>query len=144
MLPSADLTDNPAASDKPTPSGETDEDTDAVVSPAHTDFLLTRIGGAFVALPPAVPYVVLSGAAFIVALNTYQEGEVSALTRTTDICAPVSLCTVTIGPAIGLRRVVGSGDGRGQLAALGAGEARISQQARRSLGRAHVWLSALA
>ena len=41
MLPSADFTDNPAASDKPTSSGETDEDTNAVVSPAHTDFLLT-------------------------------------------------------------------------------------------------------
>ena len=50
MLPSADFTDNPAASDKPTSSGEADEDTNAedtnaVVSPAHTDFLLTRIGG---------------------------------------------------------------------------------------------------
>ena len=57
MLPSADLTDNPAASDKPTSSGETAEDTNAVVSPSHTDFLLTRIGGTFAALPIAVPYV---------------------------------------------------------------------------------------
>eukprot|EP01052_Picozoa_sp_SAG31_P020158 SAG31_NODE_1503_length_8079_cov_5.930827_7_plen_430_part_00 len=144
MLPSADLTDNPAASDKlATPSGETDEDTNAVVSPAHTDFLLTRIGAAFVGLAPAVPYVVLSGAAVVVAFNTYQEGEVSALTRTVDICWPVAAFAITIGAAIGLRRVVGSGDGRGQLAALGAGEARISQRAHRSLGRAHVWLSAL-
>eukprot|EP01052_Picozoa_sp_SAG31_P066733 SAG31_NODE_25524_length_459_cov_1.822222_1_plen_129_part_10 len=129
MLPSADLTDNPAASDKPTtPSGETDEDTDAVVSPAHTDFLLTRIAGAFVALPPVVPYVVLHGVANVVAFNTYQEGEVSALTRTFDICLPVGFFAITNGPAISLRRVVGSGDGRGQLAALGAGEARISQR----------------
>eukprot|EP01045_Picozoa_sp_COSAG04_P031612 COSAG04_NODE_5913_length_1457_cov_1.967599_1_plen_315_part_01 len=144
MLPSADLTDNPAASDKPTPSGETEEDTNAVVSPAHTDFLLTRIGGALVALAPTVPYVVLSGAAIIVTFNAYQEGEVSALTRTLDICVPLAGCSLTIGPAIGLRRVVGSGDGRGQLAALGAGEARISQRARHSLRRAHVWLSSLA
>ena len=59
MLPNADLTDNPAASDKPTSSGETAKDTNAVVSPAHTDFFLTRIGGAFVALPPTVPYTAL-------------------------------------------------------------------------------------
>ena len=32
MLPSADFTDNPAASDKPTSSGEAKEDTNAVVS----------------------------------------------------------------------------------------------------------------
>ena len=49
----------------------------------------------------------------------------------------------TIWPAVGLRRVLGSGDDRGQLAALGAGEARISQRARRGLGRAHAWLCAL-
>ena len=88
MLPSTDFTDNPAASDKPTSSGDTDEDTNAVVSPAHTDFLLTRIGGAYTALPITVPYVVLVGAVFIVAFNTYQEGEVSALTRVFDICVP--------------------------------------------------------
>ena len=144
MLPSADFTDNPAASDKPTSSGEAKEDTNAVVSPAHTDFFLTRIGGAFVALPPTVPYVVLFGVVFIVAFNTYHEGEISTLTRVFDIFTPVG-GAVLVGPsAIGLRRVVGSGDGRGQLAALGAGEARISLQARRGLGRAHAWLSALA
>eukprot|EP01045_Picozoa_sp_COSAG04_P012853 COSAG04_NODE_882_length_9663_cov_8.381639_8_plen_309_part_00 len=148
MLPSVDLTDNPAASDKPTPSGETDEDTNAedtnaVVSPAHTDFLLTRIGGSFVALPPAVPYVVIQGAVTIVAVSTYHEGEVSALTRLFDICAPAGAAVIAGGAAIGLRRVAGSGDGRGQLAALGAGEARISQRARRGLRRANVWLCAI-
>ena len=143
MLPGADATDNPVASDKPTPS-ETKEDTNAVVSPAHTDFLLTRIGGAYTALPPAVPYMVLLGVSEVVAMNTYQEGEVSALTRVVDICLPLA---VLFGgtTAMSLRRVLGTGDGRGQLlAALGAGEARISQRARRSLGRAHAWLSALA
>ena len=144
MLPSADLTDNPAASDKPTSSGETAEDTNAVVCPAHTDFFLTRIGGAFVALPPTVPYVLLLGAALVVAFNTYQEGEVSALTRVTDISLPGGGAVVVGGSAIGLRRVLGSGDGQGQLAALGAGEVRISLRARRSVGRARAWLSALA
>ena len=144
MLPSsADLTDNPVASDKPTASGEMAEDTDAVVSPAHTDLLLTRIGGAFAALPIAVPYVVLVGAAFIIALNTYHDGEISALSRVVDICLPSAGLIVNTGAVVGLRRVAGSGDGRGQLAALGAGEARISQRARRGLGRAHAWLSAL-
>ena len=92
MLPGADATDNPVASDKPTPS-ETKEDTNAVVSPAHTDFLLTRIGGAFVALPPTVPYTALLGVALIVAFNSYQEGEVSALTRVFD---PVSYTHLTL------------------------------------------------
>ena len=144
MLPNADLADNPVASDKPTSSGEMAEDTDAVVSPAHTDLLLTRIGGAFAALPIAVPYVVLVGAAFIIALNTYHDGEISALTRVVDICSPCGLVITNTAAVVGLRRVAGSGDGRGQLAALGAGEARISQRARRGLGRAHAWLSALA
>ena len=100
MLPSADFTDNPAASDKPTSSGETDEDTNAVVSPAHTDFLLTRIGGAFAALPPTVPYVLLHGLVFIVAFNTYQEGEVSALTRVFDIANPVGMAVAQCGGTI--------------------------------------------
>ena len=143
MLPSADFTDNPAASDKPTSSGEAKEDTNAVVSPSHTDFFLTRIGGAFAALPPTVPYVLLLGVVFVVAFNTYQ-GDISALTRVMDIFLPSGAAVVIDGSAIGLRRVLGSGNGRGQLAALGAGEARISQQARRGLGRAHVWLCALA
>ena len=65
MLQGADATDNPVASDKPAPGGET-EDTNAVASPAHTDFLLTRLGGAYVALPTTVPITVLIGAALIV------------------------------------------------------------------------------
>ena len=95
MLPGADATDNPVASDKPT-SSETKEDTNAVVSPAHTDFLLTRIGGAYTALPITVPYLVLVGAVFIVAFNTYQEGEVPALTRVLDICAPTGSAVVAL------------------------------------------------
>ena len=91
---SADLTlvyvDNPAADDKP--AGDdfpgTEEDTNAVVSPSHVGFLLTRVGATLVALPPALPYVVLTQLGLIVTLNTYQKGEVSALSRTFDICVP--------------------------------------------------------
>ena len=120
------------------------EDTNAVVSPSHTDFLLTRIGGSFAALPIAVPYVVLQGAVLVVAFNTYQEAEVSALTRVFDIGLPVGAAVVVGGSTISLRRVLGSGDGQGQLAALGAGEVRISLRARRSVGRVRAWLSAVA
>ena len=115
MLPGADATDNPVASDKPTPS-ETKEDTTAVVSPAHTDFLLTRLGGAYVALPITVPYVAVLGAAFLVALNTHHEGEVSALIRVVDICTALS-ALFTSTTAVSLRRVLGTGDGRVQVEA---------------------------
>eukprot|EP01051_Picozoa_sp_SAG22_P002607 SAG22_NODE_118_length_19263_cov_16.155813_19_plen_146_part_00 len=138
-LPSADLTNNPAADGNSADDiPQTTEDTNAVVSPSHTDFLLTRVGAAFVALRPAVAYVGLSGLGTVVAFNTYQEEEVSALSRMLDVCMPVGGALCEVAAAIGLRRVTGTGKGRGQLAALGAGGVRISERARRGLGRAHV------
>ena len=61
-----------------------------------------------------------------------------------DICASLAAggLIVIVAATVGLRRVTGTG--AGQLAALGAGEARISERARRDLGRAHAWMSALA
>ena len=56
------------------------------MSPTHTDIFLTRVGDAFLALPVAMPYVGLVGALMTIAMNTYHEGEVSALTRMTDLC----------------------------------------------------------
>jgi hypothetical protein len=109
-------------------------------------FLLTRVGATLVALPPALPYVVLAQLGTIISFNTYrQKGEVSALSRvprTFDICAPAGALLVVVAATVGLCRVTGTG--AGQLAALGAGEARISERARRDLGRAHAWMSALA
>ena len=156
--PSADLTmaSNPVA-DEEEPAGGglpppvapaglpevEQEDTNAVVSPTHTDFFLTRIGGAFVALPIAVPYMGLVGALLLIAYSTYHEGEVSPLTRRWDVCIPVGTSIGLLGAFVSLRRATGTGPGRGQLAALGAGEVRISERARRSLGRAHVWLCVL-
>eukprot|EP01050_Picozoa_sp_SAG11_P039403 SAG11_NODE_16564_length_544_cov_0.586517_1_plen_84_part_10 len=83
------------------------------------------------ALPPAVAFVGLSGLGSVVAFNTYQEEEISALSRMLDVCMPVGSTLVSFGAAIGLRRVTGTGKGRGQLTALGAGEVRISERARR-------------
>ena len=142
---SADLSNNPAADDKPTGDdfSGTEEDTNAVVSPSHVGFLLTRVGATLVALPPALPYVVLVELVLIVTLNTYhQQGEVSTLSRTFDICGSCGALVALVAAPVGLRRVTGTG--AGQLAALGAGEARISKRARRDLGRAHAWMSALA
>jgi hypothetical protein len=148
-LPTAsDLASNPVAEEH----GKLDsdafpevkwEDTNAVVSPTHKDFVLTRVAGAFVALPIGVPYVGLAGLLMILTSNTYHEGEVSALTRVADICGACGTLVVLLGTAVSLRRATGTSAGRGQLATLGAGEARISERAQRSLGRAHVWISVL-
>ena len=119
------------------------EDTNAVVSPTHQEFFLTRVAGAFLATPFGVPYVWLLTSLFMIVFNTWHEGEVSALTRMLDVCVSVGGMIFLVGSAISLRRVTGTGAGRGQLAALGAGEARISERARRSLGRAHVLLCAV-
>ena len=48
-----------------------------------------------------MPYAAVHGLVFIVAFNTYQEGEVSALTRVLDISAPAGMAAVTTGAAIG-------------------------------------------
>jgi hypothetical protein len=147
-VPSADLTtaSNPAADDglPPLAGFPEEEDTNAVVSPSHKDFLLTRIGSAFVAAPPGLPYVGLVGLALVITWFTYHEGDVSPLTWMTDICWSCGLLFSTVGPAVSLRRVTGTGAGRGQLAALGAGEVQISERARRRLEHAHIWISALA
>ena len=109
---SADLANNPAADESAmtsppaTTSQAGTEDTNAVVSHSHADFLLTRIAAAFVALPPAVPYVGLVGLGTVVAFNTYQAGEVSALTRVFDVCAWTGASVVVIGGAFGLLPVV--------------------------------------
>lgn len=119
------------------------EDTNAVVSPTHKDFLLTRIGGAFVALPFGLVYVGVAQLSFAISWNTYYEGDVSPLTQMTNIGASLGTSTVLLCSYVSLRRVTGTGAGRGQLAALGAGEVKISERARHSLGRAHVWIFAL-
>lgn len=151
---SADLTmaSNPVADEKPgdrlaplalLPAAAEKEDTNAVLSPTHNEFFLTRIAGAFLALPLAVPYVGMVNVATIIAFATYEEGEISPLARVFDICLPCSAFCVLFGPTVSFRRATGTGAGLGQLAALGAGKVKISQRSRRSLGRAHIWMCML-
>lgn len=120
------------------------EDTNAVVSPTHKEFFLTRISGAFLALPPAVPLVVLVQVFFSIACTTYHDGDISALTQMTDLCIASGCSISIIGSTVSLHRATGTGVGRGQLVALGAGKMRISERARRSLGRAYVCACLLA
>eukprot|EP01050_Picozoa_sp_SAG11_P012246 SAG11_NODE_1350_length_5137_cov_2.743152_7_plen_313_part_00 len=60
-----------------------------------------------------------------------------------EICVPTGATIAVIGSAISLRLATSTGAGRGQLAALGAGEVLTSERARRSLGRAHACLCVL-
>lgn len=148
--PSADdLTPNPMTVDDLPSDFKAEaklEDSNAVMAPSHTpDFLLTRIGARFVALPPAVPYLILIGFGFVVTLNTYKEGELATLTRMYDIGISVGGAILTVGSGVSLRRVTGgTRDGCGQLEKLGAGKACIDGQAHRNLKRAHVWLAIIA
>ena len=49
------------------------DDTNAVISPSHVDFVLTRECGAFSATPLGVPFVVLSALAALVICWTHSE-----------------------------------------------------------------------
>eukprot|EP01048_Picozoa_sp_COSAG05_P024734 COSAG05_NODE_5959_length_1051_cov_1.194328_1_plen_320_part_01 len=154
--PSADLTmaSNPVADEEKPDDGlavaaapaalfkeeAEQEDTNAVVSPTHTDFVLTRVGGAFVALPPAVPWVGLVGVLHIIAMSTYHEGDLSPLSRMFDVCAPLGCFAAFLGSAVSLRRATGTGTGRGHLLALGAGEVRIGERARRGLSVMYIMI----
>ena len=57
-----------------------------------------------------------------------------------DVCLPLGSLALT-WVVVSLRRVTGKG---GHLFMLGAGEVRISEEAHRSLRRAHAWLAVLA
>ena len=47
------------------------EDTDAVVSPAHSDFLLTSMGAKVAAVPFMWAFNTFTGVGYLVAMNTY-------------------------------------------------------------------------
>ena len=109
----------------------------SVVSPTHSDFLLTSIGAKFAAFRFMWAFNVLVNVGFLVGMNTYSDEEKTVLTHVFDICAPVGSAINTVASGLALGRVTAAG---GQLALLGAGDTKISARSRRALWRKHAFL----
>jgi hypothetical protein len=113
---------------------EAEEDTNAVVSPAHSDFLLTSIGAKVAAIPFMWACNIFVGVGLLVSLNTYSDEPKTWLTHVFDTCQPVGGGIVLIGSGIALGRVTAVG---GHLVSLGAGQTKISERSYRGLRRSH-------
>ena len=139
MVPQDDgVVPNPVA-DTPvgTPAKSFEEDTDAVVSPSHSDFLLTSIGAKVAAVPFMWAFNTFVGVGCIVAFNTYSDEPKTVLSHVFDVCASAGGAIIVVGSGIALGRVTAPG---GQLALLGAGATNISERSYRGLRRSHAWL----
>jgi hypothetical protein len=115
MVPQDDaVVPNPVA-DTPveTPAKTFEEDTDAVVSRTHSDFLLTSIGAKVAAVPFMWAFNIFAGAGLIFAVNTYNmDDKKTALTQVSDICLSVGFVIAMLGTSFALGRVTAAG---GQL-----------------------------
>ena len=134
MVPQDTDFPNPVA-DAP-PQAQEEEDTNAVVSPTHSDFLLTKIGAKVAALPFVWAFFAVMGVGLAVSYSTQQQDK-SVLAHVNDICLPAGCVFLNVGSIIAVRRVTATG---GQLASLGSGETKISERSYRALRRGHARL----
>jgi hypothetical protein len=129
MVPQDTDFPNPVA-DAP-PQAQEEEDTNAVVSPTHSDFLLTKMSAKVAALPFVWAFFEAVGVGFAVTLSTQQQDK-SVLAHVSDIGWPAGFVFLNVGSIIAVRHVTAAG---GQLASLGSGETKISERAYRALRR---------
>ena len=113
---------------------EAEEDTNAVVSPTHSDFLLTSIAAKVQAIPFMWAFNAFVGVGLLVSFNTYSTEHKTWLKHVFDICQPVGAAVGLVGCGIAVGRVTAVS---GHLASLGAGETKISERSYRGLRRSH-------
>jgi hypothetical protein len=113
---------------------EAEEDTNAVVSPTHSDFLLTSIAAKVQAIPFMWAFNAFVGVGLLVSFNTYSDEHKTWLKHVFDICQPVGGVIGLVGCGIAVGRVTAVS---GHLALLGAGETKISERSYRGLRRSH-------